>query len=136
MSENLSAEDRMMLEGLYWWDIPTLFRCPIERDPAMLDIALVGVPHSTGNGTTERDQHLGPRAVRDVSAMARRVHIEFQVDPWQSCRIGDMGDVPLPEANDNERCIERITDFYRAIDAAGTRPVSIGGDHAVTWFET
>ena len=133
MSENLSDDDKMMLEGLYWWDIPTLFRCPIERDPAKLDIALVGVPHSTGNGTTERDQHLGPRAVRDVSAMSRRVHSEFQVDPWQSCRIGDMGDVPLPEANDNERCIERITDFYRALDATGTRPVSIGGDHAITY---
>lgn len=86
MSENLSAEDRMMLEGLYWWDIPTLFRCPIERDPAMLDIALVGVPHSTGNGTTERDQHPGPHAVRDISTLARRVHTEFQLDPWKFCR--------------------------------------------------
>ena len=129
---NLSNEDKMMLEGLYWWDIPTLFRCPLERDPDQLDIALVGVPHSTGNGTTERDQHLGPRAVRDVSAMSRRVHMDFELDPWNSCRIGDMGDVPLPEGNDNERCIERITEFYRKLDQAGTRPVSIGGDHAIT----
>ena len=49
-----------MLHGLYWWGIPTLFRCPNDPDPAHCDIALVGVPHSTGNGTTERDQHLGP----------------------------------------------------------------------------
>ncbi len=132
MTEEISASDRMMLESLYWWDIASLFRCPIQRDPAELDIALVGVPHSTGNGTTERDQHLGPRALRNVSAMARRVHSEFQIDPWQRCRIGDMGDVPLPEANDNERCIERISDFYRNLDAAGTRPVSIGGDHSIT----
>jgi guanidinopropionase len=132
MSVTLSDDDKMMLESLYWWDIPTLFRCPLERDPSKLDIALVGVPHSTGNGTTERDQHLGPRAVRDISAMARRVHTEFNIDPWNACRIGDMGDVPLPEANDNERCIERMTDFYREIDKAGVRPVSIGGDHAIT----
>jgi guanidinopropionase len=132
MTEEISQADQMMLNGLYWWDIASLFRCPIERDPTNLDIALVGVPHSTGNGTTERDQHLGPRAVRDVSALARRVHTEFHLDPWSSCRIGDMGDVPLPEANDNERCIERITDFYQKIDRAGTRPVSIGGDHAIT----
>ena len=71
----LSPSDQMMLEGLYWWDIPTLFRCPVDRDPRGCDIALIGVPHSTGNGTTERDQHLGPRAVRDVSAMARRVNM-------------------------------------------------------------
>ena len=132
MNRPLSDEDRMMLEGLYWWDIPTLFRCPLERDPGQCDIALVGVPHSTGNGTTERDQHLGPRAVRDVSAMARRVHLEFGLDPWAACRVRDLGDVPLPEANDNEACIERITDFYRGIDAAGVRPVSVGGDHSIT----
>ncbi|MEL6232997.1 MAG: arginase family protein [Pseudomonadota bacterium] len=121
-----------MMENLYWWGIPTLFRCPIARDPADCDIALVGVPHSTGNGTTERDQHLGPRAVRHVSAVARRVHLGMGLDPWQSCRIADLNDVPLPEANDNEASIARITEFYRAIDAAAARPVSIGGDHSIT----
>ena len=112
--------------------IPTLFRCPHVEDPAACDIALVGVPHSTGNGSTERDQHLGPRAVRDVSAIARRVHMKFGFDPWQACRIHDLGDVPLPEGNDNEMCIQRITDFYRVVGDAGARPVSIGGDHSIT----
>lgn len=37
---------------LYWWDIATFFRCAIERDPSNCDIALVGAPHSTGNGIT------------------------------------------------------------------------------------
>jgi guanidinopropionase len=130
--EHLSESDRMMVEGLYWWGVPTFFRCPHVTDPNEADIALVGVPHSTGNGTTERDQHLGPRAVRDVSAMGRRVHMGYELDPWASCRIRDLGDVPLPEANDNEACIQRITDFYKKIDAAGANPVSIGGDHSVT----
>ncbi|MBA7574089.1 Agmatinase [subsurface metagenome] len=121
-----------MNKGLYWWGVPTLFRCPHDPDPANCDIALVGVPHSTGNGTTERDQHLGPRAVRDMSALGRRVHMVFGVDPWKQCRINDIGDVALPEANDNEKCIERITDFYKRIDVAGSYPVSLGGDHSVT----
>ena len=123
---------KTMVEGLYWWGVPTLFRCPYIEDPAACDIALVGVPHSTGNGTTERDQHLGPRAVRDVSAMGRRVHMKFGIDPWNRCRIHDLGDVPLPEGNDNEKSVERMVDYYRRIDAAGARPVSVGGDHAVT----
>ena len=128
----LSHDDALMVESLYWWGIPTFFRCPADPVPENCEIALVGAPHSTGNGTTERDQHLGPRAVRDVSAMARRVHMGFQIDPWSSCRINDLGDVPFPEANDNEACIERITQFYRKIDTAGVRPVSVGGDHSVT----
>lgn len=126
-----TAQARMM-ENLYWWGIPTLFRCPHEPNAAGCDIALVGVPHSTGNGTTERDQHLGPRAVRNVSAQARRVHLEMGFDPWETARVIDVGDVALPEANDNEACIARITEFYRTIDAAGARPVSIGGDHSIT----
>lgn len=28
MTDQISADDKMMLEGLYWWDIPTLFRDP------------------------------------------------------------------------------------------------------------
>jgi len=130
--EDLGDDDKMMVESLYWWGVPSLFRCPVVADPAECDIALVGVPHSTGNGTTERDQHLGPRAVRDVSAMARRVHLDFGIDPWEPCRIRDLGDVPFPEANDNEKCVERMTAFFKRIDAAGARPVSIGGDHAIT----
>jgi len=128
----MSSPEERMMENLYWWGIPTLFRCPADPDPTKADIALVGVPHSSGNGTTERDQHLGPRAVRNVSAQARRVHMDMEFDPWTACRINDLGDVPLPELNDNEASIQRITDYFEAIAAAGTRPVSIGGDHSVT----
>jgi len=119
------------MENLYWWGIPTLFRCPNEG-PEGQDIALVGVPHSTGNGTTERDQHLGPRALRNVSAVGRRVHGGFGLNPWTAAKIADVGDVPFPRANDNEACIEDITRFFTKIDEAGARPVSIGGDHSIT----
>ncbi len=129
---NDDSTDAMMMETLYWWGVPTLFRCPHDPDPAHTDIALVGVPHSSGNGSTERDQHLGPRAVRHVSAHNRRFHKSFDFSPWEARRINDLGDVPLPEAMDNEKCVERISAFYRKIDAAGARPVSIGGDHGIT----
>ena len=131
-NSNNDANATSMMENLYWWGIPSLFRAPIHETPVGLDIALVGVPHSTGNGTTERDQHLGPRAVRHVSANMRRAHMRYGFYPLETGVIGDVGDVPLPEANNNEACIRDITAFYRKIDAAGARPVSIGGDHSVT----
>jgi guanidinopropionase len=130
--DELSATDRMMLEGLYWWGPATLFRCDVVSDPAGVDIALVGVPHSTGNGSTERDQHLGPRAVRHHSALQRRYHAAFDLSPWERCRICDLGDVPLPESNDNEASVRRISRFFEHLSRAGTRPVSIGGDHSIT----
>ena len=91
----ISEEDKIMMETLYWWGIPTLFRCKNDPDPKNCDIALVGVPHSTGNGTTERDQHLGPRAVRNISAMLRRSHLDYGIDPWKQNKIHDLGDVPF-----------------------------------------
>ncbi|MEM6973264.1 MAG: arginase family protein [Pseudomonadota bacterium] len=121
-----------MMQGLYWWGVPTILRAEHRLDPGETDIALVGIPHSTGNGTTERDQHLGPRAVRHVSALQRRVHMGMGFDPFEAARVHDLGDVPLPEANDNEACIARITAFFQSLDRAGARPVSIGGDHSVT----
>jgi len=126
------SNDELMMDTLYWWGIPTLFRCDHKKDPSQCDIALAGVPHSTGNGTTERDQHLGPRAVRNVSAGLRRVHLDMQINPWEKKIIHDLGDVPLPEANNNEQCIDDITNFYKKISATKTPVVSIGGDHSIT----
>lgn len=119
-------------ESWYWWGIPTFFRCPWIEDPAECDIALVGVPHSAGNGSTERDQHLGPRAVRNVSGYYRRAHGVHQHAPFEESRIHDLGDVPLPESMNNEACMRHIEEFYKRLDKAGTRPVSVGGDHSIT----
>jgi guanidinopropionase len=132
----MSEEEFQRLKGeasrWFWWGVPTFFRCPWNEDPAACDIALVGVPHSSGNGSTERDQHLGPRFVRHCSGLYRRVHSKFGISPWTRARIHDLGDVPLPEAMDNELCVQRIEAFYKRLDAAGTRPVSVGGDHGIT----
>ena len=105
-----------MVEGLYWWGPATLFRCPVDPDPARCDIALVGVPHSTGNGVdrarpapraARRAPRLGPAAARCTGRSASR--------PGTRAVIHDLGDVALPEANDNEASIARIaTAFARA----------------------
>ena len=127
------SDDANLLEAIWWWGVPSLFRCPVDPDPATCDIALVGVPHSSGNGSTERDQHLGPRAVRNVSAHNRRLHKAFgSFSPWDACRIHDLGDVPLPEGMDNEASVARISAFFRRIADAKTRPVAIGGDHSIS----
>jgi len=131
MADQIHDQQKLM-DGIYWHGIPTLFRCQYDNNPDNADIGLIGVPHSTGNGTTQRDQHLGPRAVRNVSAIGRRVHNEFRIDPWQQCRINDLGDVPMTHGNDNEKSIQIITDHFKKIADAGCHPVAIGGDHSIT----
>ena len=108
-------QDKKSSQNWYWWGIPTFFRCPWNEDPAAADIALVGVPHSSGNGSTERDQHLGPRAVRNVSGYYRRNHGVHGFSPWDAAKIHDLGDVPLPEAMNNEACVRDIEAFYERL---------------------
>lgn len=130
MSNEIEGYEKMKLRE--WWGIPTMFRCKHDTDPKNSDIALVGVPHSSGNGLTERDQHLGPRALRDVAAGYRRIHRKYQFSPWEVCRINDLGDVPLPHAMVNDRTMKDIEAYYKRLDTAGARPVSVGGDHSIT----
>ncbi|WP_112310733.1 arginase family protein [Pseudogemmobacter bohemicus] len=116
----------------YWHGIPTFFRCEWNEDPAAADIALIGVPHSAGNGSTERDQHLGPRAVRNISALYRRSHGRFGITPWDLVTINDAGDTPLPEAMNNDVSVGHIEAYAAQFEKTGTRVVAMGGDHAIT----
>ena len=127
-----SSDEEIFLKSLYWWGVATMFGCPHDADPANCDIALVGVPHSSGNGSTERDQHLGPRAIRNVGALYRRVHGKFEISPWDAFRVNDLGDVLLPHAMVNDVSVEHIEAYYKRLDEAGVRPVSVGGDHSIT----
>lgn len=120
------------MRSTYWWGVPTFLAAPHDPDPVGCDVALVGVPHSSGNGSTERDQHLGPRAVRHVSAGYRRRHRRFGVVPHDLCRLRDVGDVVMPEFMVSDRAIKDIEARFRQIAAAGARPVAVGGDHSIT----
>jgi guanidinopropionase len=132
ITEEEMAARKQEMQNWYWWGIPTFFKCPANEDPAAADIGLVGVPHSSGNGSTERDQHLGPRAVRHVSGRFRRAHEVYGFRPWDEFRINDLGDVPLPEAMNNDRSVVHIEEYFRRLNEHGVRPVSVGGDHAIT----
>jgi len=116
----------------YWWGVSTFFRAPLDDVPGHCDIGLMGIPHSSGNGSTERDQHLGPRSVRNLSAQYRRTHGRFGFSPWEVCKIADVGDVPLPQAMVNDISVGHIESYAARFNSAGTRLISMGGDHSIT----
>jgi guanidinopropionase len=55
------------------------------------------------------------------------------VNPYELCRIADLGDVRLSHRYDLEQQVEDIAAFYRVVHAAGVRPVTAGGDHSITY---
>ncbi|MFN8162087.1 MAG: arginase family protein [Solirubrobacterales bacterium] len=125
--------DELSMRWLHWWGPATFFGAEHRPDPAGLDIGVLGVPHSTGNGSTQRDQHLGPRAIRDVSStLGLGMHPQLHVNPFESCRIADVGDVLMREFMVSDRAILDIERRAREIVDAGARLASVGGDHSIT----
>ena len=45
----------------------------------------------------------------------------------------DIGDVPMRSRFSLDSCIEDIAAFYERIHVAGLRPLSVGGDHSITY---
>ena len=128
MTNKKFDQDKLMMDTMYWWGIPSFFKCNFQESLENTEIGFIGVPHSTGNGTTERDQHLGPRAVRNVSGSLRRVHMKYEFSPWEEAKVNDLGDVPLPEANNNEACIRDISNFYKNISDLSEKIEKISSD--------
>lgn len=129
----MSAEEAQAATGafLHWHGIATFLRCPYRPDMGDTDIGIVGFPYSGGN-FVERMQYLGPRAVRNRSAAYRRRPRGFDFDPFEICRISDLGDVPAVDVLVPDLAVRAQQAFYERMDAAGIIPVTIGGDHSVT----
>lgn len=105
-------------------------RLPIFDDPADLQLALVGVPWDGGTTNRAGARH-GPREVRNMSSLMRKVHHVSRIAPYDLVRIGDLGDSPVNPI-DLLDSLKRIEGFFREIHQAGTVPLSVGGDHLVT----
>lgn len=121
-----------VLSYWHWYGVPTFLRCPFQPDMQDTDIGLVGVPYSGGN-SIERMQYLGPRAVRSRSTSYHRAHRKFRLNPFELARVRDLGDAPLPHMLNPDEAAEDIESFFRKVFENRISPVSIGGDHSITW---
>lgn len=110
--------------------MPSFMRLPYQPDPARLDIALIGVPWDGGTTNRAGARH-GPREIRNMSSLMRRVHPVSRVAPYELCRLGDLGDAPVNPI-DLKDSLARIKGFYDEVVAAGATPISAGGDHLCT----
>jgi guanidinopropionase len=105
----------------------TFMRLPVVSDPRELDIAIVGVPWDGGTTNRPGPRH-GPRQVRDMSSLIKRVHSVTKISPYELCRIADFGDAPVNPI-DLDRSLKTIGEFFAQIVEAQTVPLAIGGDH-------
>lgn len=110
--------------------LATFMRTPVVTDYRSIDIGLAGVPWD-GAVTNRAGARHGPREVRNMSSLIRRVHHVSNINPFTLCRVGDVGDTPVNPIN-NDRMLAMIEAFYADLHAAGVVPLSCGGDHLIT----
>ncbi len=131
IAKGMRTFDRRMLQSPYC-GIPTFFGVPFREGIADLDIGLVGVPFDLGVTNRSGARH-GPREMRTQSRLVGIYHHHLRMTPCQALRIADLGDVPFRTAYDLAEAGRDIETFYRALAAAGVRPVTAGGDHSITF---
>jgi len=113
-------------------EVATFMRTPYVKDFSTTDIGLAGVPFD-GAVTNRSGTRHGPRQVRDMSSMMRTTHHVSKTNPYDNCRIGDVGDVPLTNIYDLPTVNDQITSFYQQLVGKSVFPLSIGGDHSITY---
>jgi guanidinopropionase len=105
-------------------------RATYQEDPDGLDIAMVGVPFDLWSSVRIGSRH-GPAQMREMSRMIRQVHYPILLEPFEKCRIADVGDSPV-NSLDIEESLEGIEAFFRKIHVSGAFPLAAGGDHTIT----
>jgi agmatinase len=111
----------------------TFLNAPLRADGSLddLDVALIGVPMDLGV-TNRAGARLGPRAVRAIERIGPFNHV-LRVTPFAELRVADVGDIPLRSRYSLESSIEDIVSFYTGVRAAGVIPLTVGGDHSITY---
>ncbi len=111
--------------------IPTFMRTPHVTDLNELDIALVGIPYD-GAVEARSGARQGPRQVRDMSSMMRKIHHVSKINPYALCRVGDVGDVNFNQIFDVQKSHADIARFIEKLHKNNVIPISVGGDHSIT----
>ncbi|KAI8775841.1 guanidinobutyrase [Biomphalaria glabrata] len=111
--------------------IASMMRLPVQTTTEGLDACFVGVPLDSGT-SFRTGTRMGPRQIRSESAFIRPFNPTTGAAPFESLQIADIGDAAftiynLPEA------VKQIREAYRQIIKNGCIPLTLGGDHTLSY---
>lgn len=109
----------------------TFMRLPTQDTAKGLDACFVGIPMDIGT-SNRPGTRLGPRQIRDESRMLRPFNMATDAAPFAQMQVADIGDVPI-NTFDLKKSVDIITDFYDELLGHDAIPLTLGGDHTLTW---
>jgi agmatinase len=117
--------------------IPTLLSAPAlavdPRNPDFgnLQVALMGAPMDLG-ASNRPGARFGPRALRTIERIGPYNHV-LDVAPVHALRVADVGDIPFRSRYSLPMCIEDIETWCHTVVDQGVVPLTVGGDHSITY---
>ena len=109
----------------------TMMRLPSQETAQGLDACFVGIPMDIGTSNRTGTRH-GPRAIRAESCMLRPFNMATGAAPFAKMQVADIGDVAI-NTFDLKKTIDLITDAYTDILTHNAIPLTLGGDHTLTY---
>lgn len=109
--------------------IATFALLPRLEEVKGADVAVIGIPFDTGV-SYRPGARFGPSAIRQASRLLRPYHPGLDVEPFTLQQVADAGDIPC-NPFDIEEAVEGIEAAAGDLLRAGTRLVSLGGDHTI-----
>lgn len=109
----------------------TFMRLPAQEGAEGLDACFVGIPMDIGT-SNRPGTRLGPRQIRDESRMLRPFNMATGAAPFDRMQVADIGDVPI-NTFDLKKSVDIITDYYDNVLRHDVIPLTLGGDHTLTW---
>ena len=109
----------------------TMMRLPTQPTAEGLDACFVGIPMDIGASNRSGTRH-GPRQIRAESVMLRPYNMATGAAPFEAMQVADIGDVPI-NTFDLKKSVDIITAHYDGILDHGCIPLTLGGDHTLTW---
>lgn len=109
----------------------TMMRLPTQSSAAGLDACFVGVPMDIGASNRAGTRH-GPRAIRAESCMLRPFNMGTGAAPFDHMQVADIGDIAINTFN-LKATVDIITAAYEDILSHACVPLTLGGDHTLTY---
>ncbi|HQW63321.1 MAG TPA: agmatinase [Pseudomonadota bacterium] len=124
--------DRGTLAEPTWSGVTSFMRRRYRKALDGVDVAVVGMPYDLAT-TNRPGARLGPRAMRAASAsLAWAPPYAWGFDPFERLVVVDHGDVLVDHGHPGE-VPAAITAAYARIVAQGVVPLTLGGDHYVSY---
>ena len=108
----------------------TFMRLPQVDSAKGLNVGFIGVPMDIGT-SWRSGTRMGPKQLREQSAMIRPYNIQTGAAPFDALECGDLGDVAINTFSLSDTIL-LITNTYDAHLKHDFVPMSLGGDHSMT----